>query len=503
MGPRRLRPSTPQDPDLAVADQFFLSGRLPEAEATYKSIIKGNPTSLMAQVGLIRTYLVQQKVDDALATANAALLVLPNAPLLLTTMGDVQFRIGKIPEAERAYIKAENLNPKEPAPHLGLARVYRSYSLYRRAYDEMNRARQLAPNDVAVQLIWLQSMPWRDRIPAVEAYIGGPGAQNPQAAQPLRQYLLYLQKNAEPAQHVCKLVSKVKETNTKLYPFARAGMQVGASGLTVKLNKQELHLALDTGASGVLIGRAAAEKLGLKRLGYQAVAGMGDTGQQGGYTALADQIRIGDLQFEDCVVRVTDSATPVTGQDGLIGTDVFSAYLIDIDIPGAKLRLSPLPKRPNEAEAPAALKTTAQDSPEVDPAAPSASLPQDAYVAPEMANWTKVYRFKHILLVPTLVDRTGPMLFMIDTGSFSNMLSIRAAKEVTQIRSDPSTHVNGLSGSVAKVYRADKAALEFGRYEQQNQDIVTFDLSAVCKNTGTEVSGDPGLRHVADFADQD
>ena len=38
-------------------------------------------------------------------------------------------------------------------------------------------------------------------------------------------------------------------------------------------------------------------------------------------------------------------------------------------------------------------------------------------------------------------------------------------------------------------YRADKANLQFGRYEQQNQDIVTFDMTTISKNTGTEVSG--------------
>ena len=73
---------------------------------------------------------------------------------------------------------------------------------------------------------------------------------------------------------------------------------------------------------------------------------MGDSGSQGGYTAVADQIKVGDLEFEDCVVRVTDAAAPIANQDGLIGTDVFRSYLIDIDIPGAKLRLSPLPKTP-------------------------------------------------------------------------------------------------------------------------------------------------------------
>jgi tetratricopeptide (TPR) repeat protein len=479
-----------QKSDVAAADQLFVSGKIPEAAAKYQAIVNANPSSVEAQVGLIRSYLIQQKLDEALATASAALAVLPNASLLLTTMGDLQFRLGKIPDAERSYIKAKKLDPKDAAPYLGLTRVYRSYSLYRHAYDEMNRARELAPNDFAVQMMWLQSLPWSDRIVAVQTYLAGSGVQNPQVARPMQQYLEFLQKNPDPAaQHSCRLASKVQETNTKLYAVPRAGMQLGASGLVVKLNKQEMHLAVDTGADGILIGRAAAERVGLKRLAYQPVAGMGDTGMQGGYTALADQIRIGDLEFEDCVVRVTDSANPVTGQDGLIGTDVFSSYQIDIDIPGAKLRLSPLPKRPDEQSAPATLRTTSQDTPEVDTAALASFLPKDAYVAPEMASWTKVYRFKHILLVPTLVDSTGPMLFMIDTGSFSNVLSTRAAHEVTQVRSDPATQVSGLSGNVAKVYRADKAALQFGRYEQQNQDIVTFDMSSISKNTGTEVSG--------------
>jgi hypothetical protein len=81
------------------------------------------------------------------------------------------------------------------------------------------------------------------------------------------------------------------------------------------------------------------------------------------------------------------------------------------------------------------------------------------------------------------------MLFMIDTGSFSNILTPRAAREVTQVRANPAMKVSGLGGSVAKVYSADKATLNFGRYEQANQDIVTFDLSAASKQTGTEVSG--------------
>jgi hypothetical protein len=116
-------------------------------------------------------------------------------------------------------------------------------------------------------------------------------------------------------------------------------------------------------------------------------------------------------------------------------------------------------------------------------------LPKDAYVAPEMARWTRVFRFGHMLLIPTRVDGFGPMLFMIDTGSFTNILSTRAAREVTKVRADSRTQVKGLSGAVANVYRADKATLQFGHYSQENEDIVTLDLSALSKSTGTEVSG--------------
>ncbi|MGC2112180.1 MAG: aspartyl protease family protein, partial [Candidatus Korobacteraceae bacterium] len=432
---------------------------------------------------------------------NSALALQPNSGVLLLTLGDLQFRQGKIPDAERSYIKAQNLDSKDAAAYIGLTRIYRAYSLYRHAYDEMQRAHQIAPGDIAVQLLWADTLPAPDKISTIKAYLAGPGAQYPQVARVLQQVLEILQQNADVPQHSCKLVSNVQETNTKLYSIAKSGMQLGAVGLTAKLNKEELHLAVDTGASGILIGRLAAEKAGLKRLTSQQIAGLGDTGQQGGYTAVADRIRVGDLEFEDCVVRVTDAATPVTGQDGLIGTNVFGSYLIDLDIPGARLRLSPLPKRPNEAAAPPSLQTmqesssAAADSPaavasqQASAGTVSATLPQDAYVAPEMAEWTKVYRFKHLLLVPTKVDRIGPMLFVLDTGSSTNVLSTRAARAVTDVKADTGTHIKGLSGSVANVYRADKAALWFGRYEQPNQDIITLDLASMCKQTGTEVSG--------------
>ncbi len=500
---------SPQSTDLNTANMLFRSGKFAEAATKFQAIVKADPTSVLAQIGLIHSLLRAQEIDEAQAAAMRAVSAQPKSSRLVTVLGEVQFRLGKMPEAERSYLKAEGLDPNDPAPYIGAARVYRAYSLYRRAYDQMYRAHQIAPNNRGVQMMWLDLLAPQERIAAIQDYLASSQSEDEADVALLRRYLEFLNATVNKPLHPCHLVSKVAQTNTKLLAMKSNTSHLAATGLEVKLNGHATRLALDTGATGILVRSDSAEKAGLTRIAEQRIGGLGDTGQQTGYVGLAAHIRIGELEFEDCLVRVFDSAGP-SENDGLIGSDVFGAYLIDIDVPGEKLRLSPLPKRPDEAAAPTALNSAGETSatPEdnvenggEERIAPPANqgksansgvsliLPKDAYVAPEMARWTKVFRFGHILLIPTLVDRSKSMLFMIDTGAFTNVLSTRAAREVTQVRSDPRMQVKGLSGTVNNVYRADKATLQFGHYYQENQDIVTLDLSAVTKSTGTDVSG--------------
>jgi tetratricopeptide (TPR) repeat protein len=501
--------SAPQSTDMSTANMLYRSGKFAEAATKLQAIVKADPTNVAAQVGLVQSLLHAQEIDEAQAAAAKALTLHPSSASLVTAMGDVQFRRGEMPEAERSYLKAEGMDPNNPLPYIGAARVYRAYSLYRRAYDQLYRAHQIAPNNRGVQLMWLDLLAPRERIAAIQDYLANSQSEDEADVALLRRYLEFLNATVDKPLHPCHLVSKVAQTNTKLLAMKSNTSHLAATGLEVKLNGHASRLALDTGATGILVRSDSAEKAGLTRIAEQRIGGLGDTGKQTGYVAVAGHIRIGELEFEDCLVRVFDSAGP-SENDGLIGSDVFGAYLIDIDIPGEKLRLSPLPKRPDEAAAPTALNSAGETSatPEdnvenggeqrmAPPANQGKSansgvsliLPKDAYVASEMARWTKVFRFGHILLIPTLVDRSKSMLFMIDTGAFTNVLSTRAAREVTQVRSDPRMQVKGLSGTMNNVYRADRATLQFGHYYQENQDIVTLDLSAVTKSAGTEVSG--------------
>lgn len=499
------------NPDLIAADQLYTAGKFAEAAEKYQALLRIDAKLVRAEAGLIEALLQQQKIDEASTEADKALGAEPNSAALLAAMGEVQFRRAEMTDAETLYHKALQADPRELRAYLGLARLYRAYSLYRHAYDALKVAYQIAPNDPAVQRSWFARLSRRERIAGIEAYLAGPHPDDPEQTEYLQHYLAFLKATVDKPVHACRLASKVEQIDTKLQQMLRDPRHIVGYGLAVKLNGRDNRLLLDTGVSGILIGRKSAEKAGLTRISDIRFAGIGDKGLQGGYLAVADHIRVGELEFADCVVTVSDRAS-ITDEDGLIGANVFSSYLIDIDFPAEKLRLSPLPKRPDETAALTVLNSegesrsnpdesaddqkaeTAADASKTAPAVPTPQLPKDRYIAPEMKNWTPVFHFGHQLLIRTEVNDSKPMLFLIDTGSGANFLSTRAGREVTKVRSDPNAHVKGLSGTVANVYSADKATLRFSHFSQKNLDIVSLDLSKISKNTGTEVSGILGFQ---------
>jgi predicted Zn-dependent protease len=87
-------------PELAAADQLYRAGKFAEAEAGYRALLNTESKLVPAQVGLVRSMLRQQKIDEALDTVNNALTVQPNSAALLAAKGDVQFRRAEMSDAE-------------------------------------------------------------------------------------------------------------------------------------------------------------------------------------------------------------------------------------------------------------------------------------------------------------------------------------------------------------------------------------------------------------------
>lgn len=216
---------------------------------------------------------------------------------------------------------------------------------------------------------------------------------------------------------------------------------------------------------------------------------------------LASSLKIGELEFQNCPVEVLDERS-VMGHDGLIGLDVFAAFLVDVDFPNERLRLTQLPTRPGENAPNITLQAdrgeggASEDEPaeknaqpiNVGNARPRHLGPQDSYVAPEMQSYTKFYRFGHSMLLSTLIGDAPVKLFLLDTGSTNNLISPSAAEEVTMVHGDARI-IKGLNGSVNNVYRADKAIIQFAHMRQENQNLLAIDMSHLSDRIGTEVSG--------------
>jgi tetratricopeptide (TPR) repeat protein len=487
---------------LAEARTLFRKGEFDAAIEKYRQILQEKPKSPDAYAGLIRTYLKKKDVQQAYDTATQALQVADSVPVHVA-LGEVYFRQGKIHEAEEEWVKVVNSGRLDAHAYGGLARVRWAISMYKSGWTMIDKAHTLDPTDPEIQSLWTRKLSPAARIKFLEDSLASENNDDAETRTAMQHYLEYLRARANDPRGACHLVSKTSTTETPLLRLLQDPQHLRGYGLAVEVNGHKSRLMLDTGASGILINRNLAEKAGATRLSDTEIRGIGDKGNQEAYTTVADSLKIGDLEFQGCTVRVLEQRS-VIGEDGLIGADVFSSFLVDLDFPNEKLRLKELPKRPEDTASTIHLSTEEDDSETenraADKTAASAqdakrahSGPQDRYVAPEMKSYTQIFRFGHMLLVPTSIGNVPGKLFLLDSGAFTNHITPAAAREVTKVHGDSDTTIKGLSGSVDKVYRADKAVLQFGHIRQENQDLVAFDLTHISDSIGTEVSGTLGF----------
>jgi tetratricopeptide (TPR) repeat protein len=469
-------PLTPQ----AQALQLYRTGKFDAAIDAYTKLASAEPG--IAYAGLTRVYLRQKRNSDAYAAVNKALELDPKSPDVHVALAEVYYRQGKIIEADHELVTVVNSGARTARSYLDLARIAETASYYARAKTMIEMAHRLDPDDPDVRREWLNTLPREQRVKELQDYLSGDTDDDAKDRANLMHLLTLLQQEAGEPHRGCHQVNSVTSTQTPLEPLWNSPSHIRGYGLMVNVNGTNAKLMLDTGAGGILVDRLIAEKAGIKPIVKNEVNGVGSKGGSGGYLGFADSIKVGELEFHDCIVEVVDKRSVLNDQ-GLIGADVFQHYLVDIDLPNAKFGLSELPKDPKETSNTASL--------EANPSGKSAW--HDPYIAPEIKSYSGVYRVGHMLLIPTSLNDKPPKLFLIDTGAFDNMINTDAAKEVTKIRSDEHDRVKGLSGDVAKVYTADKVKIRFSRFQQDREDLIAFDLSNISNNAGTEVSGTLGF----------
>ncbi len=459
--------------------------RYEEAEKLFAAM----PASSEATADVVRALIGERKVPEALALAEKENAAHPNDALLLDALGAVRYRRGDIDEALIAYKRALAIDSCPAIIHYDFSRYMRFYGLYASAQKQLDLAHTLKPADALIRRAWepTQRVPLTaaQRLEQLKRREAEPGLTAEQ-----RQGVEASIKGIETRERGdCELVSATAAGRIPLQSLGNANNAQSSpgAGVDVTLNGHRKRFELDTGASGLVITREAARALGLIQEVETKSGGLGDDGLQNVFVSHVDDVKVGNMDFHNCQVRVFEGKN-VLQADGLIGADTFRNFLVTLDMPGLEIRLAPLPPRPDETAGKASLGTEGDAADEKTPQT-LAQAARDRYVAPEMKGWTPVFRYSHLLIFPTFVGKANVKLFAMDTGAGVNLISPAAAREVTSVSKDNDTRIRGISGQVKEISATGDISIAFAGVRQLANSMTSIDTSGITSASGVELSG--------------
>ncbi|MBV9768071.1 MAG: aspartyl protease family protein [Bryobacterales bacterium] len=421
-----------------------------------------------------RKALANDGVATAWRLAQKALMDAPESAAAHEFVGEVHFRRGEFAEADAEFKAAVEWDPRFALAWWGLGRVAECSSMNKTAVEDFHRAYELNPNDRRILAAWISHLRGQARTDALKRYTALASSAAAEAGNDSKE-LAELRQRVDLAlslngRQVMALTSPYKASAIPLQAFVGGATHVRTYGLDVLVNGKPARLVLDTGADGIVLSHPAADRAGLTRIADATVHGLGDNAKlTGGYRAIAERFQIGDVEYHDAPISVANQS--FTGiEDGLIGANTLSEFLITLDFAHGKLRLNPLSGyRPGGVDL------------------------QDRTISSDMENATRVFRFGHLLLVPVRVGNAGNRLFVLDTGAGSTLISYELAAAVSNVQRDDKTGLRGLNGRVGDVYQTGNLVLAFAGFEQKNLAMTAIDTWQLSRALGTEISGFLGL----------
>jgi hypothetical protein len=359
------------------------------------------------------------------------------------------------------------------------------------ATHELAVAHALAPSDAEVTAAWVASVDEARRATALKALVDAKPLLTPGELLGVKTELAILDQHK-----TCTAVPYTK-AELQMYPLLIAGTHARSWALKANIDGADLPLLeIDTSVSGIVLNPKDAKKAGVHAIGPMPESA------DAPYTAYADKIRIGGVEYHDCPVHVVP-AKELGNLNSLIGLDFLSDHLIHIDYVTSLVTLTPLPVEPVEAHR-------------------AAGPLKDRYIAADEKSWSPAYKVKGNLLVSTVVNKKGPFLFAIDTGSWRTIFTNSAGKAVAchhdstllfQGVSGPVvkvlpmdgaqtdySNIRNLSGAQMKLYAPDSVAdLRWGGVDYIARVPLCLDISAKSRATGIELSGLIGFSDLSPF----
>jgi tetratricopeptide (TPR) repeat protein len=461
------------------AHQAFNTGDSAQAESLAAAQVASTPTASNYAI-LVQSQLDQNKLQEAIASANKAVAALPTSAEALALLGDAEFRSGQIPEAAAVYVKAIGLDRCSAAAHFGFARLNDLVGRHLTAAKEFNFAHRLAPADPTITAAFLETVPLEQRLPPLRSFLAGHPVLPPAQLERLSNEFATLD------QHLaCAPAAPFTTHSISLDKIYQNGRFIRSWGIKTRVNDTALPLLeLDSSVDGIILKADDAAKAHVHPLTTTKADSI--------YKGVADELRIGDLTFKGCPVTVVPNNV-VDNRNSLIGTSFFRDHVIHIDYVAMTLSLTPLPVAPG-----------------------STSELTDQFVAADEKDWSPVYVAGPNVLLPTLINKKGPYLFAVDTGSTYSILSPAVTNKELSGAKDATLNLQGYAGTIVKVIPRDGGAAgvvdstdvhnpagaflrvsrpvkfpvyRFASNEFPDETAVSFDITPVSHSIGVEVSG--------------
>jgi tetratricopeptide (TPR) repeat protein len=438
------------------ADSAYSDGNYPGAEEMYAKALAEKPQDAELSAALVRTLLHEGKAAEATTQANSNLAANPHSAAALTAMAEVQLRQGQPWLAMQSLDAAKDVNPCFARSHLIRSRALRIDSMYVSERAEIQRAYEIDPNDPDIQSAWRGIVEPAQEVQSVTDALATTKDIEPEirkkAEETAHSMLPLLSENSQ----TCQVLPTVASATLPLLAVMPDPKHIEGYRLQAQLPQSEAKLILDSAASGLYISRALADANGLKH----------DPNAPEG-TVHLDSVRIGPLEFRDCLVGVSDA--PFAGKaDGFIGTDVFASYLITLDFRLAKMTLDPLPPQ-------------------------AGVLPGDRPTAPELAGFVPVYHRRHYLLLPIGFNNKSRKLFALATGMQESAMSAEAAHSVSNITVNFTNTEQTVSGTRVQFFR-EIFDLQLASLPTVHQGhVLQIDPATMNHNAGFQIAGMLGL----------
>jgi hypothetical protein len=330
----------------SAADLAFFRRDYKKAEALYAAVIAANPTDSRSREHEIDSLLGQRKIDEANKKLDDWVAASPKDSYAMASAADIRDAEGDLLEGYALNLKALQADPCNADAYMDSAQFEGLAGYHATARKHYAIAYELEPNNEDVRKDWIGSLPKSYYVAEMKKFIGESKTVDEKQRANIEKAI---NRSEAISDNRCELTSVTGPAVIPMTPVYGRGTDVSHYGVEIAFNGHKRVLQIDTGASGFTLTRSAGGSIGLPSAFKTHIGGFGKQGANDADLERADTVRMGGLEFHNCMVEVLANYGVMGGSqmqgnrqdtgDGLVGTDIFRRYLMTLDYIKHEIRL--------------------------------------------------------------------------------------------------------------------------------------------------------------------